>query len=138
MQEYKVKFNNREYTLNNNSGKYDRVFDSKFNQEFVKEEPPTNEQILAYYDKFAGLILDENRQKIENGQFWKAYEAKLVTQKKRKNTWNEKKKMASSFVEFIRGIKEVLWFAILIVFLIAVFFGYNGIVSVIKDIKDLF
>lgn len=138
MQEYKVKFNNREYVLNNNSGKYDRVFDSKFNPEFVKGEPLTNEQILAYYDKFAGLILDENRQKIESGQFWKLYEAKLVTQNQREKSWNKKKKIASSFVEFIRGVKEVSWFVVVIIFLIAVFLGYDRIVSVIKDIKGLF
>ncbi len=137
MQEYKIKIGNREYTLNNNSDKYDRVFDPKFNPEFVKGEQLTNEQILAYYDKFAGLILDENRQKIENGQFWKAYEEKLAKQRQQEKSWDKKKKMAGSFVEFIRGFKEVLWLVVLIIFLVAVFFGYDKIISIIKEVKEL-
>ena len=137
MQEYQIIIGNRVYTLNNNSGKYDRVFDPKFNTEFVKGEQLTNEQILAYYDRFAGLILDENRQKVENGQFWKAYEEKLAKKKQHEKNWDKKKKIASSFVEFIRGFKEVLWLLVLIVFLVAVFFGYERIISVIKEIKEL-
>ena len=138
MQEYKIKIGNREYTLNNNSGKYDRVFDSKFNPEFVKGEQLANKQILAYYDKFGGLILDENRQKVENGQFWRAYEEKLVKQRQQEKSWDKKKKIAGSFVEFIRGFKEVLWIVILIIFLFALFFGYDKITSIIKEIKMLF
>lgn len=137
MQEYEIKIENRKYILNNNNGKHDRVFDSKFNPEFVKGEQLTNEQILAYYDKFAGLILDENRQKVANGQFWKAYEEKLARQRQQEKDWDKKKKMASSFVEFIRGFKEVLWLIALIVFLVAVFFGYERIISIIKEIKEL-
>ncbi|MBI2515010.1 hypothetical protein HYV91_02375 [Candidatus Wolfebacteria bacterium] len=137
MQEYKIKIENREYTLNNNSGKYDRVFDQKFNPEFKKGEQLTNEQILAYYDKFGGLILDKNGQEIGNLGFWKAYEEKLTKEKQQKENWQKKKEAASSLVEFIKGFKEVLWFILLLIFLGALFFGYDKIVSVIKDIKDL-
>lgn len=135
MQEYKIKIGNREYTLNNNSDKYDRVFDSKFNPEFTKSEQLTNEQIIAYYDKFAGLILDENRQKVENGQFWKAHEEKLIKQRQQEKRWVKKKEMANSFVGFIRGFKDVLWFIVLVIFIVALFFGYEKIISIIKEIK---
>ena len=120
MQEYKIKIGNREFTLNNNSGKYDRVFDPK-RDGFVKN--PTNEQILAFYDSFGGLILDENGQKIENPGFWKAYKEKLIKEEQKKENWENKKKVANSFVEFIKGFKEVLWFVVLLVFLGALFFG---------------
>lgn len=62
MSEIQIQIGERKYFLNNNSGKYDRVFDQKFNPEFVKGEKLTNEQILAYYDKCAGLILDVGKQ----------------------------------------------------------------------------
>lgn len=137
MNEIEIQIGGKKYFLNNNSGKYDRVFDPKFNPEFVKGERLTDEQILAYYDKFAGLILDENRQKIENGKFWKAYEEKLAKQRQQEKSWDKKKKMAGSFVEFIRGFKEVLWLVVLIIFLVALFFGYDKIISVIKEIKAL-
>lgn len=137
MQEYKIKIGDREYTLNSNSGKYDRVFDHKFNPEFVKGEQLTNEQILAYYDKFGGLILDENHQKIEHPGFWKAHEEKLAKQRQQEKSWDKKKKIAGSFVEFIRGFKEVLWLVVLVIFLVALFFGYDKIISVIKEIKAL-
>mgnify|MGYP001562129766 CR=1 FL=1 len=137
MQEYKIKIGDREYTLNSNSGKYDRVFDQKFNPDFVKGEQLTNEQILAYYDKFGGLILDENHQKIEHPGFWKAYKEKLAKQRQQEKSWDKKKKIAGSFVEFIRGFKEVLWLVVLVIFLVALFFGYDKIISVIKEIKTL-
>lgn len=137
MQEYRIKIGEREYTLNNNNGKYDRVFDQKFNPEVKKVSNLTSEQILAYYDKLLGLIRDENRQKVENGQFWKAYEEKLAKQRQQEKSWDKKKKMAGSFVECVRGVKEVLWFIVLIVFLVALFFGYDKIIPVIKEIKEL-
>ena len=115
MSEIQIQVGERKYFLSNNNGKYDRVFDSKFNPEFAKGEELSNEQILAYYDRFSGLILDENRQKIGNGQFWRAYEGKLARQRRQEKSWNKKKKMAGSFVEFIRGFKEVLWFVVFII-----------------------
>lgn len=133
MQEYEIKIGERKYTLNNNSGKYDRVFEPKYAGKHA-----TNEQILAFYDSFAGLILDENRLKIENGQFWKAYEEKLAKQRQQEKSWDKKKKMAGLFVELIRGFKEVLWLVVLIVFLVALFFGYDKIISIIKEIKAVF
>ena len=134
MQEYKIKIGNREFTLNNNSGKYDRIFDPK-RIGFIKN--PTNEQILAIYDSFGGLILDENQKKIENPGFWKAYKEKLEKEEQQKEDWEKKKKVANSFVEFIKGFKEVLWLVLLLVFLGALFFGYDKIISVIKEIKAL-
>lgn len=71
MQEMKIKIGNREYTLNNNSGKYDRA----------KKDAGGNatpEQILAHYDKLAGLIKNENGNKIENGSFWEAEKKRIA------------------------------------------------------------
>jgi len=67
----KIKIGEREYTLNNNSGKYD----------LAKSDAGENaapEQILAHYDKLAGLIKDENGNKVENGKFWGAEKARIA------------------------------------------------------------
>src|SRR3990167_10484204 len=71
MQEMKIKIGDREYTLNNNSGKYDRAKSDA-------GENATPEQILAHYDKLAGLIKDENGAKVENGKFWGAEKARIA------------------------------------------------------------
>lgn len=71
MQEAKTKIGDREYTLNNNNGKYDRA----------KKDAGENaspEQILAHYDKLAGLIKDENGNKVENGRFWEAEKKRMA------------------------------------------------------------
>ncbi len=71
MQDMKVKIGDREYTLNNNSGKLDRA-------KIDAGERATNEQVLAHYDKLAGLIKDESGNKIENGQFWGAEKSRIA------------------------------------------------------------
>src|SRR3989338_4540131 len=71
MQEMKIKIGDREYTLNNNSGKYDRA-----KQDSGVDAMP--EQILAHYDKLAGLIKDENGAKVENGKFWETEKARIA------------------------------------------------------------
>lgn len=78
MQEVTLKVGDQEYILNNNSGKYSRVFDEIRGA----GRNATPEQILVHYDRFGGLILDKNRNKIENGKFWKAYEEKIIRKKK--------------------------------------------------------
>ena len=67
----KIKIGNREYTLNNNSGKYDRAKKDT-------GESATPEQLLAHYDKHAGLIRDENGNKVENGPFWEAEKKRIA------------------------------------------------------------
>lgn len=67
----KVKIGDREYTLNNNSGKLDRAKQDA-------GERATDEQVLAHYDKHAGLIKDESGQKVENGRFWAAEKTRLA------------------------------------------------------------
>jgi hypothetical protein len=71
MQENKVKIGAREYTLNNNSGKLDHA-------KRDAGQNATDEQILAHYDKLAGLIKDENGSKIENGSFWEVERKRLA------------------------------------------------------------
>ena len=69
----KIKIENLECTLNNNNGKLDRA----------KKDAGDNaspEQILAHYDKLAGLIIDENGDKVENGKFWEIEKARIADQ----------------------------------------------------------
>src|SRR3989344_340789 len=70
MQEMKIKIGNREYTLNNNSGKFDRA-------KIDAGERATNEQVFAHYDKLAGLIRDENGNKVPNGNFWEGEKKRI-------------------------------------------------------------
>ena len=55
-----------EFTLNNNSGKFDRTA-----QEVGDKASP--EAFLGVYDKLGGLILDKDGKKIPNGIFWDRY-----------------------------------------------------------------
>ncbi len=66
MKEYRLKAWGDEFTLNNNSGKFDRTA-----QEVGYKASP--EAFLATYDKLAGLILDKNRQKVPTGIFSERY-----------------------------------------------------------------
>lgn len=69
----KIKIENREYTLNNNNGKLDGA----------KKDAGVNaspEQFLAHYDKLAGLIIDENGNKVENSKFWETEKARMADQ----------------------------------------------------------
>ena len=66
MKEYRLKAWGEEFTLNNNSGKFDRAA-----QEVGDKATP--EAFLAAYDKFAGLILNKDGKKVENGIFQKRY-----------------------------------------------------------------
>ena len=55
-----------EFTLNNNSGKFDRTA-----HEVGDKASP--EAFLGVYDKLGGLILDKDGKKIPNGIFWERY-----------------------------------------------------------------
>lgn len=77
-------------------------------------EFPIREQILAYYDKFAGLILDEDGNKIENGQFWKEYQKKLARQQKWEERWDQVKKWILIIGKYLVGILISLVVAYLI------------------------
>lgn len=83
MNDMKVKIGGREYTLNNNSGKLDRAKQDA-------GERATDDQILSHYDKHAGLIKDENGQKVGNGHFWEAEKARIADEPKQlKNKTDE-------------------------------------------------
>lgn len=82
LQEITIKYKRVEFIINNNSGKYSRVFLGQW-----AGPNPTNEQKLAYYDHFAGLILlAENREEVKQGQFWLKYKNKIEL-KERLNVW---------------------------------------------------
>jgi hypothetical protein len=66
MTDYRLKAWGEEFTLNNNSGKFDRTA-----QEVGDKATP--EAFLATYDKLGGLILDKDKKKMENGIFEKRY-----------------------------------------------------------------
>ena len=94
MQEIKIKVRGREYTLNNNSDKYERA----------KKNAGGNampEQILAHYDKLAGLIKDENGRKIENGQFWEK-ERKERFIEKAVTDIEEREKFHEDFLKYLK------------------------------------
>lgn len=94
MQEIKIKIGDREYTLNNNSGKYDRA----------KQDAGANatpEQILANYDKLAGLIKDENGDKIENGKFWEKRRKEKFIEKAVTDV-GEREKFHEDFLEYLK------------------------------------
>lgn len=74
IEEIRIKVRGREYTLNNNSNKYERA-------KLAAGTNATEEQILAYYDKLAGLIKDESGQKVENGRFWEGEKGRLAKEK---------------------------------------------------------
>ena len=94
MQEIKIKIGNREYTLNNNSSKYDRAKKDA-------GENATDEQVLAHYDKLAGLIKDENGVKVENGRFWEK-ERKEKFIEKAVTDVEEREKFHKDFIEYLK------------------------------------
>jgi len=74
MQEIEIKIGGKVYTLNNNSNKYDRA-------KRDAGENATDEQILAHYDKLAGLIKNENGN-VKNGQFWEKEKQRIANEPK--------------------------------------------------------
>jgi len=94
MQEMKIKIGGREYTLNNNNGKYDRAKKDA-------GDDATPEQILAHYDKLAGLIKDENGNKIENSRFWEK-ERKEKFIKKAVTDFEEREKFHEDFIKYLK------------------------------------
>lgn len=88
-----IKVRDKEYILNNNSNKYERALRAA-------GEGASEEQVLAYYDKLAGLIRDfVSGQKIENGQFWKTEKNKILSKTKK-----EDKKIGKRIWGIIGGI----------------------------------
>lgn len=90
----KIKIKDSEYTLNNNSGKLDGA----------KKDAGDNasqEQILAHYDKLAGLIKDENGIKVENGKFWEK-ERKEKFIEKAVTGIEEREKFHEDFLKYLR------------------------------------
>lgn len=61
-------------------GKYTLHFMPKIKRAYDKElgagPKATDEEVLAYYDKFGGRITDEKGEKVETFTFWNAFKAK--------------------------------------------------------------
>jgi hypothetical protein len=93
MNEITLTINGKTYKLTNqnNGNKFDLA---------KKEAGPnaTLEQILAYYDKRAGYIQDENGKKIENGPFWQGEQTRQVA-----NQNNLKNKSDEELMEIMRN-----------------------------------
>lgn len=66
MKEYELKAWGEKFILNDSNGKFDRA-----GQEVGERASP--EAFLAVYDKLGGLILDENKKKVDNGVFSERY-----------------------------------------------------------------
>ena len=91
IQEVEVKYKGVKYILNNNSGKYSRVFEDKH-----AGQNPVAEQKMAYYDSFGGLILlAESRVKVPTGHFWPPYKKKLKNRERLKNFFQKVKEFTS-------------------------------------------
>ncbi|MEK6817338.1 MAG: hypothetical protein AABX80_00910 [Nanoarchaeota archaeon] len=90
----KIKIGEREYTLNNNSDKLDRAKKDAGDR-------ATPEQILAHYDKLAGLIKDENGVKVENGKFWEK-ERKEKFIEKAVTDVKEREKFHEDFLKYLK------------------------------------
>lgn len=91
LEEREIEYSGIGYILNNNSGKFSRIFEPRY-----AGPNATIEQIMAFYDSFAGLILfAENRAIIPNGYFWPPYEAKLIKKRKRKENLERIKEITS-------------------------------------------
>ena len=97
MKETKIRIKGREYTLNNNSDKYDRA-------KHDAGENATPEKILAHYDKLAGLIKDESGSKMENGLFWKQERERLV--EKIVSDLDERERFQEDFLKYLKDEKS--------------------------------
>lgn len=95
-----------DFILNNNGNKYDRA----------KEAAGMNaspQEILAHYDKFAGLIKNKEGRVVENGIFWEAY-SKWLSEKpefikildQREKTLNEAEDSLIQSASFTIGHKR--------------------------------
>lgn len=115
MNEIKIKIGKQIYFLTNlnNTEKYYRAKQSAGKSTGQK-------QILAYYDKLAGYIQDQNGNKIENGQFWKKEQEKMIRQQKRKNKLDKFVKHSKIFAKWFFGIISPL-----VVIYLAYKFGWN-------------
>lgn len=74
MKEIKIKIDGRNYTLNNNSDKYNRA-------KRDAGENAKDEQVLAHYDKLLGLIKDDGGN-VKNGQFWEKEKQRVANEQK--------------------------------------------------------
>lgn len=102
------------FVFNNNSGKRSRVYSSE-----QAGPNPTIEQLFAYYDRSAGLILlAPERRKVPNGIFWSQYEAKLLRRKKLKQIGN-------FFSKFTKHPVVASLLVIFILFIIYLIFGID-------------
>ena len=95
----------------NNGNKYDRALK-------YAGQDGTPAQKLAHYDKLEGYIQNANGQKIANGEFWQAEKNRLEKEFKHEEGWNKKKGAVRSFVEMIKGAREILWFTLFIILVI--------------------
>jgi hypothetical protein len=132
MNEIKFNIHGRKYRLTNenNAEKYDRaVKDAGCNA--------SQGQILTHYDKLLGYIQNENGNKIENGQFWKAEKIRLARKEGRIKNWNKLKDWGRITVSFIKGFFVLLLFILFILAIFAWVLGYDEIIPIIKNIKDL-
>ncbi len=88
MKEYTLRAWGQEFILNNNSDKFDRA-----TKEIGDNASP--EALLGVYDRLGGLILDKNRNRIQDGLFWE-----------RSKQWEEDRAKYIKFLEETTSSKQ--------------------------------
>ena len=110
------------------SGTYELIETSdKLTRAITKAGPmATPRGILIEHDKLGGLIRDGRGNKMQIHTFWNVEKQKLAEKQGRKERWAKKMAILKSFVEFIKGFKEIVWF-VLFLLGIGLFFYKNKI-----------
>jgi len=86
---------------------YNLVYEPKISRVYEKDQAgkdATEEQILAFYDKFGGLILKDGL-KVENGKFWAEYTQKLASAHKSEVEKVKKEELKAKDVEIAKAVE---------------------------------
>jgi len=90
-----------------NIKEYALVYEPKISRVYEKDQAgkdATEEQVLAFYDKFGGLILKDGL-KVENGKFWAEYTQKLASAHKSEVEKVKKEELKAKDVEIAKLVE---------------------------------
>ena len=89
---------------------YNLAYEPKISRVYEKDQAgkdATEEQVLAFYDKFGGLILKDGI-KVENGKFWADYTQKLASEHKAEVEKVKKEELKAKDVEIAKSVEKVV------------------------------
>lgn len=89
---------------------YNLVYEPKISRVYEKDQAgkdATEEQVLAFYDKFGGLILKDGV-KVETGKFWAEYTQKLASAHKVKVEKAKKEELETKDLEIAKSVEKVV------------------------------